>query len=302
MVEVIKPAALKKGDTIGIISPAGPVKLDELQSGLSLLETHGFEVRLGEYVLDYEGYLAGRDEKRLTDFITMFEDQEVTAVFSARGGYGSMRLLDGIDYGLIRDNPKIIVGYSDITALLLAIYKNAGLITFHGPVAREFQTKDGDNLDDLLKLLRSGKHAGFNLKRGACLVRGKAKGPMMGGNLSMICHLLGTPFMPCLDGCILFIEDRGESLYRIDRMLTHLRLSGQMNKLKGLVAGTFETCGAITEIEHLLKEATFDLGIPVATGLKVGHGSINLTVPIGITAELDTEQMILSIVNPVLTS
>ncbi|MBW1707698.1 MAG: LD-carboxypeptidase [Deltaproteobacteria bacterium] len=225
----------------------------------------------------------------------MFRDSDIKAVFCARGGYGTTRLLDKIKYDLIRQNPKIIVGYSDITALLMAIQKRTGLITFHGPVVRELASGHQGNYDNLISLLSSDRPLKVSLTEGDVLIPGRATGSLIGGNLSLICHLIGTPFLPSLDGFILFVEERGEALYRIDRMLTHLKLSGHLKGLSGLVAAEFEGCGDLPAINGLLMDVLSDLDVPIATGLEVGHGHKNLALPLGLPTELDTDRMTLSI-------
>ena len=250
---------------------------------------------IANHVFSKLDYLAGADEDRLRDLHEMFRDSHIKAVFCARGGYGTTRLLNRIEYDLIRQNPKILVGYSDITALLMAIHKMTGLITFHGPVVREFATGHQDNYENLIRLFSSDVPIKLNLAKGDVLNPGKATGSLMGGNLSLICHLIGTPFLPSLDGCILFVEERGEPLYRIDRMLTHLKLSGRLSGLSGLVAGTFEGCGDPSNIKRLLVDVFSSLDIPTATGLEVGHGHRNLALPLGLPTELNTDSMTLSI-------
>ena len=291
----IKPPRLETGDHIGIISPAGPVGESDLQGGLAILEASGFKARLAPHVYDTEGYLAGKDEARLDDLHVMLKDQEIKAVFCARGGYGSLRLLDRISYDLFRINPKILVGYSDITALLMAVHKKTGLITFHGPMVRELDRGHQGNWEGLLRLLTSDKPAKLDLSGCSVLVPGRAKGPLMGGNLSLICHLLGTPFLPSLDGCILFLEDRGEALYRLDRMLTHLALTGRLEGISGLIAGQFDGCGEEGDINRLLLEIVSESEIPLVTGFPVGHGKQNLALPIGLMADLNTALMTLTI-------
>ncbi len=292
---VIKPPALRPGDAVGVIAPAGRVNESDLRPGLKILESSGFEVRLGAHLFDGIRYTAGNDAARLDDFHSMFLDRDIKAIFCARGGYGSMRLLDKINYGLIRENPKIILGYSDVTALLLAVQKRCGLATFHGPMVREFNQMDRENWEFLINILSAGGPLSVSLGAGKVLISGRATGRLVGGNLSLICHLLGTPFFPSLEGCILFLEEKGEAPYRLDRMLTHLALSGQLERLSGLVAGDFEECGDGAFINGLLTDIFSDLGIPLATGLPVGHGRKNLVLPIGITAELDTGHMTLAI-------
>jgi len=225
----------------------------------------------------------------------MVQDQETKAILCARGGYGSIRLLDKIHYDLIKKAQKIIVGYSDITALLMAIHKKTGLITFHGPMVRGFANDDYKNWESLLCLLSSQDPITVGLNKCSVLMPGKATGPLIGGNLSLICHLLGTPFLPSFDGCILFIEDRGEAIYRLDRMLTHLALTGKLKGLAGLIAGQFEECGDNANVNILLTRLATGLGIPLVAGFPIGHGEKNLALPLGLTAELDTEIMTLTI-------
>jgi muramoyltetrapeptide carboxypeptidase len=298
---IIKPPGLSPGDTIGVISPAGPVDESDLQPGIALLESSGFRVRLAPHVYEKRGYLAGEDEARLSDLHDMFRDKDIKAVFCTRGGYGCMRLLDDIDYELIKENPKIFVGYSDITALLMAIRKKTGLITFHGPMVRGLATKNQSNWESLLQTISSSQPLKLSFQEGTTLVAGTAKGKLIGGNLSMICHLVGTPYLPSLDGCILFVEERGEALYRLDRMLTHLRLSGQLTGLSGFIAGVFEECSDMSAIEDLLADILSGLNVPLATGLPVGHGLKNMTVPIGLPAILNTDSRTLSIMEAAVT-
>jgi muramoyltetrapeptide carboxypeptidase len=295
---IIIPPRLRPGDLIGVISPAGPVDASGLKPGLDLLASRGFRVREAAHLYDRHDYLAGDDETRLSDLHAMFLDREITAVFCARGGYGSLRLLDRIDYDLIRQHPKIIVGYSDITALLMAVYKKTGLITFHGPMVQGLSTLSDDSLEGLLRILSSEEPVSFDPMGGTSLISGKAEGPLLGGNLSLICHLVGTPFLPSLEGCILFIEDRGEPLYRIDRMLTHLALAGQLGGVAGLIGGDFMDCGHPSEIDRLLVAVASEREIPLITGFPAGHGRNNLTLPLGMPAQLDTRRMTLHTLNP----
>ena len=239
--------------------------------------------------------MAGEDKARLSDLHDMFRDKDIKAIFCTRGGYGCMRLLDKINYELIKENPKILVGYSDITALLIAIRKKTGLITFHGPMVRGLATKNQNNWESLFRTISSSQPLKLSFREGTTLVAGTAKGKLIGGNLNMICHLVGTPYLPSLDGCILFVEERGEALYRLDRMLTHLRLSGQLTGLSGFIAGVFEECSDMSAIEGLLADILSDLDVPLATGLPLGHGLKNMTVPVGLPAKLDTDSKTLSI-------
>jgi muramoyltetrapeptide carboxypeptidase len=173
----------------------------------------------------------------------MFRDKKIKAILCARGGYGTHRILQKLDYPLFKQHPKILVGYSDITALLCALLKKSGMISIHGPVLRDLLKGDGRNAALLLKLMTSDELTTVNFPSGTAVKKGRAEGVLLGGNLSLICHLIGTPFLPSFKGKLLFIEEKGEPLYRIDRMLTHLLLSGEMEKCAGLMVGTFEECG-----------------------------------------------------------
>ncbi len=292
---MIKPSRLNRGDSIGVISPAGPVTRSHLEADLHFLKTKGFKVHVAPHVYDRKEYLAGKDEDRLSDLQHMFQNPDIKAIFCSRGGYGSLRLLDRIDYDLIRKNPKIFVGYSDITALLTAIFKKTGLITFHGPMVRGLSSLPETAWRNLIRIITSEQPAAAGPMKGHPLSSGKAAGPIMGGNLSLICRLLGTPFMPNLAGCILFIEDRGEALYRVDRMLTHLALSGSIQGINGLIVGQFLDCGDPAAIDHLIKERFGFMNIPITAGFPLGHGTENTTLPLGIVAELDTDAMTLSL-------
>jgi muramoyltetrapeptide carboxypeptidase len=294
----IKPRRLKPGDLVGILAPAGPVEEEELLPGIKALELLGFRVRLSPHALLKEGYLAGGDELRLQDLHALFQDDEVKAIICARGGYGCLRLFDRIDFDLIRKRPKILVGYSDITALLLAVYKRARLVTFHGPLLKDMTKNQGSNLSFLTKLMTSPESVTMRFEGAEALRRGSASGKLLGGNLSLITHLLGTPFMPSLKGALLFLEERGEAPYRIDRMLTHLRLSGLLSGCAGVMTGTFEDCGEPSAVGTLIEERLGDLPVPIMIGLPIGHGEVNTSLPIGVKAVLDTGKKTLTLSEP----
>ncbi|MFC1580253.1 LD-carboxypeptidase [Thermodesulfobacteriota bacterium] len=297
---LVKPNPIHRGDRIGIVAPGGPVTREELQSGILFLESQGYRISPAPHLYARKGYLAGDDENRLQDLHMMFQDPAVKAVLCARGGYGTLRLLDRIDYGLIRDNPKIVAGYSDITALLLALYKMNGLVSFHGPLVKDLAKNENRNMMAFLEMATSDDPVEVDLHETTCLRQGRAAGPLLGGNLTLISHLVGTPYMPSLSGAILFIEDRGESLYRIDRMLTHLHLGGMLKDLAGLIAGQFEDRGDAMDIGPLLMERT--RGIPVVTGMPLGHGDLNQPLPVGMRVRLDTDKMTLTVSEPSVSS
>ena len=295
---IVKPPRLKQGDAIGVIAPAGPVTPLEIQPGMELLRERGFVVIPAAHLYERQGYLAGEDALRLQDLHGMLRNEEVKAIFCARGGYGTLRLLKKIDFKLLRRRPKILAGYSDITALHLAAHKKTGLVAFHGPMVKDLTKNENRNLNSLLDLVCSDRPVSLNLSEGSVLKPGRAAGKLLGGNLSLICHLVGTPFMPDLKGAILFIEEKGEALYRVDRMLTHLRLSGLLKGLSGFLAGEFEDCGEISSVNDLLMDVLSDVNIPVVSGLPFGHGEVNISLPIGLQAVLDTETLTLSLPEP----
>jgi muramoyltetrapeptide carboxypeptidase len=294
----IKPARLKDGDRIGILAPAGPVLQAEIQPGLDFLESRGFQLVYASHLFDRKGYLAGEDEARVKDLHAMFRDKKIKAVLCARGGYGTLRILRNLDYPLFSRNPKVFVGYSDITALLFALFKKSGMITIHGPVLRDLVKGDGRNANLLVTLMTSEDPITINFPSGTAVKEGRAEGMVLGGNLSLICHLIGTPFLPSFKGRLLFLEERGEPLYRIDRMLTHLLLSGELEKCAGLMVGTFEECEDPVSVVDLVRERCSTLRMPIVAGFPVGHGLDNVPLPIGARAVLDTRRMRLEFREP----
>jgi muramoyltetrapeptide carboxypeptidase len=258
-----------------------------------MLKERGFGVMEGANLYKKQDYLAGSDEERLNDLHFMFLQDHVKAIFCARGGYGTSRLLEKIDYDLIKKNPKIIAGYSDITALMLAIHKITGLVVFHGQMARGVTDAEDRNINSLLELLSSDSNLKIELDKEHVLRGGKARGKLLAGNLSLISSLAGTPYLPSLNGNILLIEDRGEPLYRIDRMLTQLKLNGLLDKAGGVIIGNFIDCGDILDINRLILSFMPD-GCPVYSGFPIGHGDENRAVPIGAEAVLDIDELSLS--------
>lgn len=297
----IKPKALRKGDLIGVIAVAGPVTPAEIEPGVTLLESRGYQVRLSDALYEKKGYLAGEDRIRLTELERMFREDEVKAVICARGGYGTLRLLERLDFKLIRRHPKIFMGFSDITALLWAFYRKTGLITFHGPMLKSLGADQARNLESFENLMTAQSPLPLELDQGTVIRPGRVSGTLLGGNLSLIAHMIGTAFMPDLKGALLFLEDTNEALYRIDRYLSHLRLSGLLDDLAGIVLGRFEGCEEVEQLPDLFAERLAGLGIPVCSGLPVGHGAENLALPLGIQATLDTERMTLTLEEPWVT-
>lgn len=290
---IIKGACLYQNQTVGVIAPSSPVSQSEILEGLKLLESFPLKIRPGSHLFNHLNYLAGPDHDRVSDLHQMFSDPEIKAIFCVRGGYGSARLLDKIDFDLIRKNPKIIVGFSDLTALLIALYKKTGLVTIHGPTLSDLpKNKNWPNLSELITNYHRPR---VFLKQGRIINRGKARGILLGGNLSTICSLLDTTFLPSFEGVILFLEEKGESPYRLDRMLTQLLLSGRLDRLSALIIGQIMDCGEKEIINSMLQERLGSLSIPVVTGLPVGHENENISLPLGLPAGLDTERMVLEI-------
>lgn len=276
-----------------------------LKKGIAYLESLGYKVKLGSYVVNTYGYLAGKDAQRAEDFNRMFYDNEVDVVFCTRGGYGSPRLLSKIDYHRIKQNPKIFVGYSDITALQLALFAKTGLVTFSGPMVAVEMAKGIDSFTEkhfweLLTGVPTAFRFSHQDKPLQCFKKGQTKGRLLGGCLSLICSLLGTPFLPDFQDAILFLEDVGEEPYQIDRNLSQLRLAGVLNQINGLVVGTFEKGPSENEnpsltLDQVLGDMVGDLDIPVATGLPYGHIDVKCTIPIGVDAFLNADDGYLEI-------
>ena len=304
---LIKPARLAPGQTIGLALPSSPPNQPEVvRFALEMIESLGYLTRPARHLYDRNGYLAGDDFDRAADLNALFADPEVDAIFCGRGGYGASRLLPLLDYDLIRANPKILIGYSDITSLLLAIYSQSGLVTFHGPMVT--QTFSEYTLAEFNKLLCdprvpmplaappafvSGPGRVQRENRLTTLQPGRVSGRLLGGNLSLVSHLVGTPYLPDLSGAILFLEDVSEPVYSIDRLLTHLWLSGDLRKLAGLAFGKFTEQPQISEyaqnriLEEVLAERVQALKIPTVMGLMIGHVEDQSTLPLGCQVELD---------------
>jgi len=291
---ILKPLAPRPGDRVGVIAPAGPVKPEELDAGLDRLASFGLTPVPGAHLYDALAYTAGPDAARLEDLHDMFARPEIRAVFCARGGYGCLRLLSLIDFHLIESNPKLIMGFSDITSLLWGLQARTGLVSVHGPVVKTL-TRDGGRAVELLFdwAREPGRPPEIDLSSDGRVLRpGRASGTVFGGNLSLVVHLMGTGFLPDLSGALLFLEETREPVYRIDRMLTHLAMNGVFDRIAGLLVGDFDGIGDVTaSVPDLFMEKVGSAGIPVVAGLPVGHGERNLPLPIGLKATLDTERM-----------
>lgn len=303
---VIKPKRLSLGDTVGLVAPSsGMWEREDVDWAAEVVESLGYKVKEGEHLRRREAYLAGSDEQRAADFNALFRDDAVDAVFSLRGGYGAQRILPSIDYDAVRANPKPLLGYSDITALHSAIHRKTGLVTFHGPCTgnlTDYALAEQRKalLDPEPPPIRIAAAPPFDARPGrvdrenrlTTIVGGTARGRLVGGNLTILSTLLGTPYQPDFSGKILFFEDVGESPYRIDRMLTHLWLAGALDAAAGFAIGKFTDAKPGRDsrsIEEILFERFEPLGKPTLRGLMIGHIAEQATVPIGVEAELDAD-------------
>ncbi len=284
---MILPPLLRPGETVGVIAPSGPVDPQRLEAGLSYLEKKGYEVRTGASVYSRMRYLAGSDASRASDLNRMLGDRDVRAIFAARGGYGSARLLDRVNYDLVPKDPKILVGFSDTTALQLALYARTGLVSYSGVVLCKDVRPDGmawrteARLWDALTKGRCSPIEGLRALRA-----GRAEGPLLGGCLSLVVSLVGTSYLPSLEGAVLFLEDVNEPAYRLDRMLLQLSLAGVFDRVGAVVFGQFEGCDTEANEEgspmDLFKAFAETVSCPVYTGLPYGHGRGRAVLPVGL--------------------
>lgn len=294
--ERLRPAALRTGDSVGIIAPSGFIEADALEAGCAWLRRKGLQPFYLPSILDRDMYFAGNTTRRLDELHEMFSRPEIKAIFCARGGYGCNYLLPELDLGLIRANPKIFCGCSDVTTLLTYLCDTAGMVTFHGPMLNVDVRPDGVDEESWSAALMSGEtyHREFTFEEVQTLVPGSAEGMLYGGCLSLLCASLGTPYEIETRGTVLFIEDLAEPAFRIDRMLMHLKLAGKFEGVRGLIFGEMLNCGPRSPQDYTLQQVVQrvvgDLRIPVAYGLKSGHVSrSNFTLPFGVTARMTAD-------------
>jgi len=292
----ILPPWLKRGDTIGLLCPAGPVReMRHLQAGIRLITDMGFVVKVRGPVEAREGYLVDSDAQRADNLHALWTDEEVKAVLAIRGGFGCLRLINHLDMDLFRRHPKFLVGFSDVTVLLNGLLHHAGIVSLHGPVATSLARCDAQSVDALFSLL-TGDFPERIKPRGLEILRSNTgRGRLVGGNLTTLVHLLGTPWDSNWDGCILLLEDTGEALYRLDRMLTQLALAGRLERLAGLLLGAFDTGDDNGQATLRLQEAVWGRIMelvgpeyPVWAAFPVGHQVNNLTLPIGMEAIMES--------------
>jgi muramoyltetrapeptide carboxypeptidase len=288
---LVKPPALRAGDTVAIVAPASAIERELLERGCSALRKLGYVPTYNESILESDLYFAGTPERRVREFHDMFARDDVRAILCARGGYGCNYLLPQIDVDLVRKHPKVFVGYSDVTTLLTWLHDAAGLVTFHGPmVTKDFAFTAGVDLNAWQAIV-GGTAQSWTSDTLRPIVTGSAEGRLYGGCLSMLTASLGTPYEICTDGVILFIEDVDARPYQIDRMLMQLKLAGKLSNVRGIVFGVMQDClpsrPVAYELIDVIRRVVEDLCVPVAFGLNSGHvKSGNLTLPLGVQASL----------------
>jgi muramoyltetrapeptide carboxypeptidase len=312
--EAVRPPVLQTGDMVAVASPAGPASPDLVASGIALLRSWGLRPVPTSHAFDQRGYLAGSDTDRASDLNEAFANPEIRAVVMTRGGYGCQRIVDRIDMAAVARDPKPVVGFSDVTALQLALWRGARLAGVHGPGAAWRQERTGaESAQSLQNALMTtepvvlkqdpGATTALVSRLGATGLPGTVTGPLLGGNLTLLATSLGTADFPDLTGAVLLLEDVDEAPYRVDRMLTQLRRSGVLAALAGVAVGQFTRChdqSAVaqttpTDVTEVLADRLGDLGIPVLGGLPIGHGNDQLTVPVGVPATLDVPALTLTV-------
>lgn len=286
MMRPFKP--LQPGDTIGVCAPSGSFDPLVFLKGIQTIKQMGFQVHVPEQIDKKKRYLAGDDLHRAGILNAMFNSSDISAVICARGGYGAMRILEQIEWETIRENPKPFIGFSDATALLVTMINRTGIPVIHGPSVVTLGSASEKTCDSLYQNL-VGKPSYYKSLNGRTLIKGRASGILMGGNLSTLCHLTGTPFQPVFRDAVVFLEDIAEPPYKIDRMLTQMKMAGAFNHVQGVVLGSFFDCGNVDMIYDIVTEIFQDYDIPVFSGLESGHEDLNLSFHMGSPVILDAD-------------
>ncbi len=309
---LLRPAALRRGDTIGIVAPAGAVDRAEFAAGEARVQELGFNVVYSEAIFQRDMYFAGSVQRRIDELHEMFRASEVKAILCARGGYGTNHLLPHLDLDLIASHPKVFCGYSDVTTLTTVFLQRTGLIGFHGPMlAKDFSKPDGVHVESFLSATSGGQSFSLGVNDSSqleAIYPGEVEGRLYGGCLSLLVASLGTPYEIQTEDTILFVEDLGEWPYRIDRMLMHLKYAGKLDGVRGIIFGEMKDCGPPQGADYSLQQVIIrllgDLKIPIAFGLRSGHVSAgNITFPIGVRARLTvSDRAQLDILEPATTA
>jgi len=292
----IFPARLKKGNTIGVFCPAGPIRdIAAFETVVQILRNFGLKVQIQGNIHDQGSYLADSDQQRADNLHALWDDDTIAAIMAARGGFGCMRMMNSIDFELIRKKPKFLIGFSDVTALLGGLVSRSNTIAVHGPVVSSLATSDEKSIHQLLALLGGDSEAAIKTKQLEILRPGTCNGVLTGGNLTTLSHLIGTPWEQDFSDTVLILEDTAEPLYRIDRMLTQLAAGGKLDRLAGIVLGSFDTGSGDAlanlrleeQVWNRVLELTEQRKIPVWGRFPVGHLEKNLALPLGLQVTMD---------------
>jgi muramoyltetrapeptide carboxypeptidase len=280
---------LQPGDRIAVVAPSSPFEEEKFHRARDLVEGSGFHVSPGKHVHKKRGYLVGTEAERAEDLMNAISDPTLSAIICIRGGYGSGRLLPWLPFSTLKKTPKIFLGHSDITFLHLAFLSQMEWVTFHGPNLVDLDSVP-ERWENILRTLTGENNFSWDLNEFQILQSGRATGRLMGGNLTCLTHLIGTPYFPDLTGALLLMEDCNEALYRLDRLLLHLKLAGILERLGGLILGRFQECGDPERIWEMVVEATKHFGFPIIANLPFGHTLENQVVPFGLPFTLDTQE------------
>jgi muramoyltetrapeptide carboxypeptidase len=287
---------LQPGDCIALVAPSSPFELEKFYQARDLLENEGYRLAPGRSSCRKHGYLAGTEAERAEDLIGAVSNPEVAAIICIRGGYGSSRLLPWLPFPILQRTPKIFLGYSDATFLHAAFWTKTRWSTFHGPNLLDLVDFPG-SVNHVVGALSGVHDFAWEVEENQILRQGLASGTLLGGNLTCFCHLLGTPYFPDLKGALLLLEDRGEALYRLDRLFTQLKLAGVLSQLGGLIFGHFRECGEPRKVKEMFLDQVRDYSFPVIADLPFGHGSQNQVIPLGCLFRLNTFERTLEVIN-----
>ncbi|MGE7694073.1 S66 peptidase family protein [Lysinibacillus sp. NPDC094177] len=309
---MIRPKALKKGDTIGLISASGATPPEKFLPAVKSIENLGFKVVAGETCRARHGYLAGSDELRASDVNQMFRDTNIDAIFCIRGGYGATKILPLLDFEMIKANPKVFAGYSDVTALHIAFNQKCGFVTYHTPMpSTEFIRPEMDQYtwNSFIESVTATERSDYYLENPhgrtmSTLADGKATGQLIGGNLTLVTASLGTPYEIDTKGKILFLEDIDESEQRVDRMLTQLKLAGKLDEAAGILLGAWTNCGPENpkhpehslSLQTIFQEILGPLNKPIIKDIACGHILPTMSLPLGRTITMDTENQMIKVI------
>jgi len=296
--DILHPSPIQKGDTIGLVAPAGIWDEELFRQGIRILSDFGFKVKFPRNFARREKYLAGSDAYRTEIFHDMWRDPEVAAILAVRGGYGCLRILSDIDYDLIKAHPKPFIGFSDITALLNAIFAKTGLVTFHGPMLTTLGKSNRQSISSFFHTLTHGSCPPLKSKSLEILKPGNCRGTLIGGNLTTLNHLVSTPYEVSWQNKIIFLEDIGEAPYRIDRLLTHLVMADRFQGITGLLLGSFTDCGDVELIWERVMELFQDENFPIWVNCPFGHDQENMMLPFGGEATITNYELIIAPPSP----